>query len=60
MRICILGVGDVGIGILVDVCLAVDPFDRQPFRLEQPFLIRDQFAQTLKGRGIFKNQLFHF
>ena len=53
------GLGDGDVGLLLDALVAVGPFDREPFLLEQALVIGDQFRQSLERRGGFQNQLLH-
>ena len=38
--------------------IAIDPFDAEPFLLEQPFVVGNKLGQTLEGRRGFQYQLF--
>ena len=58
VRVRVLGLGDVGVGILVSRS-PVGKLDGQPFLLEQALFVCHQFTQALKRRGALKNQLFH-
>jgi hypothetical protein len=49
----------VDVGRLLDVLLAVGPFDREALVLEQAFVVGDKLRQSLERGGGFEDQLLH-